>query len=75
MTWAEVDTEARFWTIPAARTKGGQAHRVPLTDAMLAVLEPMRAMGLDYVFEGQKRHQPLSNMSMVISFAGCGRAG
>ncbi len=66
MKWPEVDVDARLWTIPAERMKGGQVHRVPLTDEMLAILEPLRALASDYVFEGQKRHQPLSNMSMLM---------
>ncbi len=66
MKWPEVDADARLWTIPAERMKGGQVHRVPLTDEMLAILEPLRALASDYVFEGQKRHQPLSNMSMLM---------
>ena len=44
MTWPEVDFETRLWTVPAARMKGGVEHRVPLTDEMLALLEPLRAM-------------------------------
>ncbi|WP_299898984.1 site-specific integrase [uncultured Ruegeria sp.] len=66
MKCPEVDIEARLWTIPAERMKGGQVHRVPLTDEMLTILEPLRALASDYVFEGQKRHQPLSNMSMLM---------
>ncbi len=66
MTWPELDFEARLWTVPAARMKGGVEHRVPLTDEMLALLEPLKAMATTYVFEGQKRHQPLSNMSMLM---------
>ncbi|WP_419741092.1 tyrosine-type recombinase/integrase [Ruegeria sp.] len=66
MKWPEVDVDARLWTIPSERMKGGQVHRVPLTDEMLAILEPLRALASDYVFEGQKRHQPLSNMSMLM---------
>jgi integrase len=46
--------------------KTGDAHRVPLTEEMLSILEPLRAMKSDFVFEGQKRHQPLSNMSMLM---------
>ncbi|SFQ18688.1 tyrosine-type recombinase/integrase [Donghicola eburneus] len=65
-TWVEVDLVERIWTIPAARMKGGVTHRVPLTDEMLRILEPMRAMASEYVFEGQKRHRPLSNMSMLM---------
>ncbi|KUJ85304.1 integrase [Ruegeria marisrubri] len=66
MKWPEVDVDARLWTIPAERMKSGKVHRVPLTDEMLGILEPLRALASDYVFEGQKRHQPLSNMSMLM---------
>jgi integrase len=45
-TWAEVDREARVWTIPATRMKGAtglkREHAVPLTAPMLDVLD--RAM-------------------------------
>lgn len=73
MTWEEIDSEARLWTIPAQRMKTGVAHRVPLTDEMLRILEPMRAMASAYVFEGQKRHRPLSNMSMLMLLRRMGR--
>lgn len=66
MHWEEVDFDARLWTCPADRMKGGEVHRVPLTDEMLAIIEPLRAMKSDYVFEGQKRHKPLSNMAMLM---------
>jgi len=66
MTWEEVDMDARLWTIPAERMKGGKPHRVPLTDEMLRILDGMKALGSAYVFEGQKRHRPLSNMSMLM---------
>ncbi len=66
MRWEEMDLEARVWTCPEERMKAGAAHRVPLTDEMLAVIEPLRAMESEVVFEGQKRHKPLSNMSMLM---------
>jgi integrase len=66
LRWEELDLEARLWTCPAERMKGGEEHRVPLTDEMLAIIEPLKAMKSDYVFEGQKRHKPLSNMSMLM---------
>ena len=66
MRWAEIDTEARLWTCPAERMKTSEDHRVPLTDAMLEIIEPLRALRSDYVFEGQKRHRPMSNMSMLM---------
>ncbi|MEP3299401.1 MAG: hypothetical protein ABJO27_23475 [Pseudoruegeria sp.] len=46
--------------------KGGEEHRVPLTDEMLAIIVPLKALKSEYVFEGQKRHKPLSNMSMLM---------
>jgi len=66
MQWSEVDVEARLWTCPADRMKGGLLHRVPLTDEILEIIEPLRAMQSEYVFEGQKRHMPLSNMAMLM---------
>jgi integrase len=66
MKWPEVDFEARLWTVPAERMKGGKAHRVPLTDEMQRILEPLKSMQSEYVFEGQRRHRPLSNMSMLM---------
>jgi integrase len=75
MMWPEVDFETRLWTVPAARMKGGTEHHVPLTDEMLAILEPLKAMASDYVFEGQKRHKPLSNMSMLMLLRRMGRDG
>ncbi|SDZ44973.1 hypothetical protein SAMN05444004_1152 [Jannaschia faecimaris] len=46
--------------------KTGDDNRVPLTDAMLEILEPLQALQSEVVFEGQKRHTPLSNMSMSM---------
>ena len=66
MQWGEVDFDARLWICPADRMKGGDVHRVPLTDEMLAIIEPLCALQSDYVFEGQKRHKPLSNMAMLM---------
>ena len=43
-TWAEVDLQARVWTIPPSRMKSGREHRVPLSRAALAVLEQAAAL-------------------------------
>jgi integrase len=64
--WEEFDFEKRLWTVPASRMKAGGTHRVPLTDAMLQILEPLKALRSEFVFEGQKRHRPLSNMAMLM---------
>ena len=64
--WVEFDFGESLWMVPAERMKGGVEHRVPLTDAMLAILEPLKALQSEYVFEGQKRNKPLSNMAMLM---------
>jgi integrase len=66
MRWEEIDWETRVWTCPGERMKGGEEHRVPITEEMHAIIEPLKAMHSEYVFEGQKRHRPLSNMAMLM---------
>lgn len=66
LRWEEIDFDVRLWTCPDERMKAGEEHRVPLTEEMLEILEPLKAMKSEYVFEGQKRHKPLSNMSMLM---------
>lgn len=64
--WEEFDFEAMLWTVPAERMKADKAHRVPLTAEMVAIIEPLKALRSEVVFEGQKRHQPMSNMAMLM---------
>jgi integrase len=39
----EIDLEHRAWIIPAERMKAGNAHRVPLNDVALNIVEAMKA--------------------------------
>nr|WP_281496608.1 site-specific integrase [Pseudohalocynthiibacter sp. F2068] len=64
--WDEIDFDNAVWNVPAERMKTEALHRVPLTSAMVEILEPLQAMKSEYVFEGQKRHRPLSNMAMLM---------
>lgn len=66
LRWEELDLAARVWTCPAERMKTADEHRVPLCDEILAILEPLMSIQSEYVFEGQKRHKPLSNMAMSM---------
>lgn len=66
MRWAEIDWEAGIWTCPQERMKTGEEHHAPLTEAMVGILKPLRALRSGFVFEGARRHQPLSNMSMLM---------
>jgi integrase len=56
--WSEV--EGRTWTVPANRMKGGREHKVPLSDAAMAILEAMREVRTsDFVFPGMRAGQPV----------------
>lgn len=64
-TWAEIDPQAAVWTIPAERMKSGRAHRVPLSDRVLELLEALpRFEGCELVFPGTK-NQALSDMTLT----------
>src|SRR5262249_4925940 len=66
-TWDEVDMGAKLWTIQAGRMKAGKEHRVPLSDAALAVLQQMHDIRhSDYVFPGGRDRRPLSEMSLLM---------
>jgi integrase len=47
MTWAEVDLQAKVWTVPANRMKAKVIHRVPLSDRAVGILEAQRALHPD----------------------------
>jgi integrase len=65
--WSEFDVEAKVWTIPAERMKGGREHRVPLNDRAVAILTalPREGDGDGFVFIGARADRPLSNMAML----------
>jgi integrase len=65
--WAEIDLDAKVWTVPATRMKAGREHRVPLSGRALAILETLAAARTgDFVFPGQKTGKPLSGMAMEM---------
>jgi len=70
MRWKEIDWDEKIWTIPAERMKMGFEHRVPLIGRGFEILQlQARSSNCDpdgYVFQGQKRGMPLSQMSMVL---------
>lgn len=62
--WEEFDLDARMWVIPAERMKARREHRVPLSDAAVALLEALpRLEGSPYVFAAP-RGGMLSDMSL-----------
>lgn len=65
--WSEMDLDKRIWTVPANRMKAGREHRVPLSIRTVSILEQLAKLKVgDYVFPGQARGKPLSNMAMEM---------
>jgi integrase len=63
-TWDEIDLEAKLWTAPATHMKARKAHRVPLTDAAIKLLEALpRFERSPFVFPAV-RGGALSDMSI-----------
>jgi integrase len=60
--WAEVDLDAKVWTIPGVRMKAGREHRVPLSARAVEILERAQACaaGSPWVFPGRTAAKPLS---------------
>lgn len=68
MPWEELDLEAALWRIPAARMKADREHVVPLSDAAIAIVEqmkPHKSAHNPFVFPGQSRGKPQSNMTLT----------
>jgi integrase len=72
--WSEIDFDARLWTIPGPRMKAGKEHRVPLSDAAIAILEQRAARReSEFIFPGERAGRPLSNMSLLMLLRRMGR--
>ena len=64
-TWREIDIDQAMWVVPGDRMKAGKEHRVPLSDAALALLRELpRIAGTDLVFPAP-RGGLLSDMTLV----------
>jgi integrase len=67
MRWNEVDLDKKIWTVPANRMKAGREHRVPLSSHAVSILRKLhKVKSGDFVFPGQARNKPLSNMAMEM---------
>ncbi|WP_366656651.1 integrase arm-type DNA-binding domain-containing protein [Fodinicurvata sp. EGI_FJ10296] len=77
-TWDEIDLDrdgGAVWTIPADRMKAGKEHRVPLPPAAARIVQDMGTMfgRTGYVFPGQRKGKPLSNMAFLMLLRRMGR--
>jgi integrase len=72
--WEEINFAERVWTVPMERMKSDREHRVPLSDAALAILAQMRAIrSTEFVFPGLRAGKPLSDMSLLMLLRRMGR--
>jgi len=73
---SEVDLEKKVWTVPAKRMKAGREHRVPLCTRAATILKELaQAHSGDFIFAGQVRSKPLSNMAMDMMLRRMKREG
>ncbi|MGL3605765.1 tyrosine-type recombinase/integrase [Rhizobium sp. G187] len=71
--WTEFDFKGKIWTVPAARMKTGKTHRVPLSAAVVELLDRMKAESInEYVFPSVRSGKPLSDMALGKALASAG---
>ncbi|MCA8892647.1 MAG: tyrosine-type recombinase/integrase [Hyphomonas sp.] len=64
--WSEFDLDNRVWKLSADRMKGGREHRVPLSDAAMAILKSLHDARIsDYVFPGLKPKQAVARTTAL----------
>jgi integrase len=68
--WDQLDLERGVWTVPLSSLKDrahrSEGFRVPLSIRAVEIVREMSQSRIgDFVFPGQKRGQPLSNMAML----------
>lgn len=65
-TWSEFDLKARTWIIPANRMKAGEPHRVPLSNAAVALLTNIQQVQLhETLVFPSPREKVLSDMTLT----------
>jgi integrase len=75
-TWDEINLDERLWIVPANRMKGGKEHRVPLSDAAMAVVETMAGCRQgNHLFPGKRPGQPINDRALWNVLKALGRAG
>jgi integrase len=72
--WDEINLTERLWVVPASRMKANKEHRVPLSDAAVAIMQAMAMLRQgDYAFPGARAGRSLSQMAMLMLLRRMGR--
>jgi integrase len=62
--WSEIDIARKLWTIPAERMKADAPHVVPLSHAVIAILESLPRLNKgDYLFSTDFGQKPVNGFS------------
>lgn len=64
--WSEFDLRANVWTIPASKAKNEQAHRVPLSDLAIELLNEVKKISSDsrWLFPSERTGVPIRGQSV-----------
>jgi integrase len=66
--WTEIDLDAKVWTIPKELMKGrkgrGREHRVPLSDAAVAIVRGQVGAHAEWVFPGAKQGKHVTDAAV-----------
>jgi len=73
--WAEIDLDAKLWTIPAERMKAKREHIVPLSLQALRILEIMKPISAHRDFVFPSRNNPKQPMNSQTANAAIKRIG
>ena len=63
--WSEFDFDRMVWSIPGARMKLKKEHEVPITEAMMAVLDSIPGDRTGFVFRNPVKGNVLSENAML----------
>ncbi|MEG4681148.1 integrase domain-containing protein [Enterobacter cloacae] len=73
--WAEIDLEAKLWTIPAERMKAKREHIVPLSPQVLEMLDVMKPISAHREHVFPSRNDPKQLMNSQTANAALKRIG
>lgn len=73
--WAEIDIDAKLWTIPAERMKAKREHMVPLSPQALDILEVMKSISAHREHVFPSRNDPKQPMNSQTANAALKRIG
>ncbi|EOY5010635.1 integrase domain-containing protein [Klebsiella pneumoniae] len=76
--WAEIDLNAKLWTIPAERMKAKREHIVPLSPQAIEILEIMKPISAHrkFIFPSRNDHnKPMNSQTANAALKRIGYAG